>query len=170
MRRPAAPAALLALGLGLALAAPPAAAQPDGRPGPLPPRTPPAHAPVEAPPPTPEVVVSLWTFVMPGMNEKRGCRIRVIVENGTAERFGFFGKFRSLAKGEEKDAWFVSAADVPAKGRAERLFACGQMPDTVEMDMTSDLGYPRTCEVDGDASSPCPLKLRFQSNLPLIGP
>jgi hypothetical protein len=124
----------------------------------------------DLPPVHSEVVVSLWAFVTPGMNEKRGCRIRVVIENLTAEPFGFYAKYRALVKEEEKDAWFVSAANIPTMGRTERLYSCVQLPDRIELDTASDLGYPRTCEVSGERSSPCPLKIRFESNVKLGGP
>jgi len=136
----------------------------------------PAAEPPAAPPPAgagaaaDEAVVSLWAFVSPGMSEKRGCRIRVVIENRTTGRFGFYGKFRALLKEEERDAWFVSAAAIPPKATAERLYSCVLLPDTIELDVHSDLGYPRTCEVDGESSSPCPVRVRFVSNVKLVGP
>jgi len=116
-----------------------------------------------------EVVVSTWSFVTPGMSEKRGCRLRVVIENNTPVSIGFSGKYRTLLKGTEKDAWFVSSSRIPPKGSAERLYACTLPGDTLELDRTSDYGYPRICEVSGENTSPCPFKIRQVSNLVILG-
>lgn len=116
-----------------------------------------------------EVVVSTWSFVSPGMSEKRGCRLRVVIENRTPVSIGFSGKFRTLLKGVEKDAWFVATTRIPPKGQTERLYTCVIPGDTLELDRTSDYGYPRICEVEGENTSPCPFKLRQVSNLVIIG-
>jgi len=116
-----------------------------------------------------EVVVSTWSFVSPGMSEKRGCRLRVVIENKTPVSIGFSGKFRTLLKGVEKDAWFVATTRIPPKGQTERLYACVIPGDTLELDRTSDYGYPRICEVEGENTSPCPFKVRQVSNLVITG-
>ncbi|SEH27974.1 hypothetical protein [Magnetospirillum fulvum] len=116
-----------------------------------------------------EVVVSTWSFVSPGMSEKRGCRLRVVIENKTPVSIGFSGKFRTFLKGVEKDAWFVTTTRIPPKGQTERLYACVIPGDTLELDRTSDYGYPRICEVEGENTSPCPFKLRQVSNLVITG-
>ncbi|CCG41718.1 hypothetical protein [Magnetospirillum molischianum] len=116
-----------------------------------------------------EVVVSTWAFVSPGLSEKRGCRIRVVVENFTPVSIGFSGKYRTTLKGTEKDAWLVNSSRIPPKGRVERLYSCVLLGDTLELDRTSDYGYPRTCEVRGENTSPCPFKLRQVSNLAISG-
>jgi hypothetical protein len=117
-----------------------------------------------------EVVVSVWTFVSPGMSEKRGCRIRVVVDNYTPVSIGFSGQFHTVLKGEKKDAWFVSTTRIPPKGSTERLYSCVLMGDTLELDRISDYGYPRVCEVEGVNTSPCSYKMRLVSNLTIVGP
>lgn len=116
-----------------------------------------------------EVVVSTWVFVSPGMSEKRGCRIRVVVENFTPVSIGYSGKYRTILKGNEKDAWFVTTSRIPPKGKTERLYSCVLLGDTLELDRTSDNGYPRICEVDGENTSPCPFKARQVSNIAISG-
>lgn len=111
-----------------------------------------------------EVVVSVWSFVTPGMPEKRGCRIRVVIDNHTPLPIGFAGKFTGSLKGQVLDAWLVSTSGIAPKGSAERLYSCVMRPDRLELTTDSPYGYPQTCEVSGQKVNPCPFKARVVSN------
>jgi len=112
-----------------------------------------------------EVVVSVWTYVSPGLPEKRGCRIRVVIDNHTPVPIGFAGKFSSSLKGKQLDAWFVSTSGIPPKGSTDRLYSCVMLPDVLELQADSPFGYPQLCEAGGERVAPCPFKVRVVSNV-----
>jgi hypothetical protein len=112
-----------------------------------------------------EVVVSVFRFKSPGMPDKVACRIRVVVENRTDRTVGFYGRFHTLAAKEEVDTWFLSAGNVRPSESTERLYSCLGAADTVALDYDAARGFPNICDVSGRQSSPCPFKVRMESNL-----
>lgn len=123
-----------------------------------------AGAPVEQG----EVTVNVWTYVAPGLPEKRGCRIRVVVENHTPVAVSFAGKFNGFLREKLLDAWFVSTDSIPPKGSIDRLYSCVMLPDRLELLGDSPYGYPRVCDVAGERTAPCPFKARLVSNVKTI--
>jgi hypothetical protein len=109
-----------------------------------------------------EVVLGVWQFTAPGLSDKKGCRMRVVITNRSKGIVNFSGRvyiFNSYQ--QEIDGWHVSAARLPPNEATERMFSCTAGAQTLRLQNTIVSDDSPACSDGGH----CPLTLRVETNL-----
>lgn len=112
------------------------------------------------------ITVALVSY--PGVPERAACRMKFRAENQSGRRVALSTLLHTF-DGSQSDlnSWMVPTGEMAPGATVERLYSC-KAASFIRLDQRSDYGWPRSCTVDGERLTPCPMRLDVRFNLPQL--
>lgn len=111
------------------------------------------------------VRLSIVQVFFPGVPDRFACRMQVRAWNQSADHINVSTLLKTFDTDKAPlDSWLIPTGDLAPGQEVLRTYSCRQA-SSIEVSRTSEYGWPTTCVVNGEATTPCPVELHVTSSL-----
>lgn len=124
------------------------------------------HVSAPAGQPSVHIVVTLINY--PGVPERSACRMLYKAVNRSGDDIELSTQLHTFdSLKSDLNSWLIPTGSMKPGQAVERLYSC-KTPSFIALDQKSDYGWPRSCRVNGEKMTPCPVPVKIDFNLPLM--
>ena len=114
------------------------------------------------------VRLNITQFSYPGVPERAACRTVIRIENESPHKISLYTLIRTFDSAKAPlGTWMTPSGELRPGQSGERLYSC-KLARYVVLDRGSAVGWPNTCQIDGEDRNPCPVQFRFDVNIDFL--
>lgn len=112
-----------------------------------------------------DIQVLVVEVFYPGLSSRSACRMEMEVRNVSSVQASFSALLKTFNGDKDTvDSWLIPTGTMEPGDQITRVFSCHEA-SSLEVDRESQYGWPHVCVINGEARSPCPLRLQVSTSL-----
>jgi hypothetical protein len=112
-----------------------------------------------------DIQVQVVEVFYPGLSSRSACRMEMEVRNASPVQASLSTLLKTFNDDKDTvDAWLIPTGTMEPGDRITRIFSCHEAV-SLEVNRESQYGWPHVCTINGEARSPCPLRLQVSTSL-----